>query len=66
MCSLRALSVGHVAMAKGKPSGVASSFEEDCCVLTVSWSLKMIKSEEGMMSLISVSEERGCSKLHAT
>ena len=55
-------------MAIAQPSGVDSNFEEDCCVFCKLWFQNdeaTTISEEGMMSLISFSEERGCSELHA-
>ena len=55
-------------MAKGLPLGVTSSFEEDCCVickLGFENDKATTVTEKGMMSLISFSEERGCSELNA-
>ena len=55
-------------MAEGQPLGVASSFEEDRCVickLGFQNDKATTVSEKGMMSLSSFSEERGCLDLHS-
>ena len=62
------MTVDQVVMAEGQPLGVASSFEEDCCVickLGFQNDKATTVSEKGMMSLISFSEERGCLDLHS-
>ena len=67
-CSLTALTVDQVVMAEGQPLGVASSFEEERCVickLGFQNDKATTVSEKGMMSLISFSEERGCLDLHS-